>query len=119
MLTPMLKHYAVSYTINYQHRVMVGIQAADEAAALAQAQSLFDQGLIWDDNDETPLLFDDFEELDGETLVFTAQEIDAWPSPDASVLALREAKAARLACEVLLTGDTETALRLARQALAK
>ena len=50
-----MKKFAVSYAIDYVHRVMVGVTAADSNSAIAIASQAFDEGLIWDDTSEIPL----------------------------------------------------------------
>lgn len=54
--------YIIQYTLPYEHRVMVGIEAESREAAIAKAGELFDQGDIWQDSADVPLLSDDFEE---------------------------------------------------------
>jgi hypothetical protein len=100
--------YIVQYTLPYEHRVMVGIEAETPEAALAMAENLFDDGEIWQDTTEIPLLFDDFEE-DGDTgqpLRFTVEQAmesdDPWPVHDASVKALRQQAAASQAARLLV-----------------
>lgn len=108
----MLKHYAVTYELAYVHRVMVGIRAINEAAAVKIAQEAFGQGVIWDDTQDMPLLFDDYEEEDGQTLSFTAEEITVFPKADASVEMIRRQELAFSACRLLQAGDIESALSL-------
>jgi len=58
---------------------------------------------IWDDTVQMPLLFDDYEELEGQSLKFeVVAEVKTWPEPDASVLQLRREAAAMLACRLLV-----------------
>jgi hypothetical protein len=68
--------YVIQYTLPYEHRVMVGIEAESRDEAIARANELFDQGDIWDDTPEVPLLFDDFEEQGdaGVPLEFTVED---------------------------------------------
>jgi hypothetical protein len=100
--------YIIQYTLPYEHRVMVGIEAVTPEAALAMAESLFDDGEIWQDTAEIPLLFDDFEEDGdaGQPLKFTVEQAlgadDPWPAPDASVKVLRQQAAALLAARLLI-----------------
>ena len=54
--------YEATYTLQYLHRVTVGLEADDPESALRIAQQAFDEGLIWDDTPAMPLLYDDFEE---------------------------------------------------------
>jgi len=98
--------YVIQYTLPYEHRVMVGIEAESSEEAIAKAEALFDQGDIWDDTKEVPLLFDDYEETGNSPLVFTVeQELktdEPWPEPDASVKEVRRREAASLAARLLV-----------------
>lgn len=99
--------YIIQYTLPYEHRVMVGIEAENADAAIAKAGELFDQGDIWNDTDQTPLLFDDFEETSdaGVPLAFTVEDevSDKWPESDVSVKAIRRRDAAFAAARQLVT----------------
>jgi len=105
--------YVIQYALPYEHRVMVGIEAPSRDEAIARASELFDQGNIWDDTPEVPLLFDDFEEQGdtGVPLEFTVEdEVSGdWPEPNASVKAIRRRdaafQAARLLVEAYRRGD--------------
>ncbi|HIE54997.1 MAG TPA: hypothetical protein EYP90_07445, partial [Chromatiaceae bacterium] len=66
--------YVVQYTLPYEHRVMVGIEAESREAAIARAEALFDEGEIWQDSAEVPLLFDDYEETGDSPLIFTVEQ---------------------------------------------
>lgn len=98
--------YVIQYTLPYEHRVMVGIKARSREEAIAKAEALFDQGDIWDDTKDVPLLFDDYEETGDSPLVFTVEQelkIDEpWPEPDASVKEVRRREAAFLAARLLV-----------------
>ncbi len=98
--------YVVQYTLPYEHRVMVGIEADSSDEAIATAESLFDEGDIWQDTGEVPLLLDDFDETGDSPLHFTVeQELandESWPEPDASVVTLRCRDAAFQASRLLL-----------------
>ena len=98
--------YVIQYMLPYEHRVMVGIEANSSEEAIAKAEALFDQGDIWDDTKEVPLLFDDYEETGNSPLVFTVeQELktnEPWPEPDASVKEVRRREAAFLATRLLV-----------------
>lgn len=127
--------HIVEYTIDYAHRVQVGIRSESDEVALDKAQAAFDAGTIWDDTAAMPLLFDDYEEKEGETLDFqVVATVDAWPVPDASVLQQRRAANAMEACRLLVVAESmrglngptpnayeqslvETAYRLARMAV--
>lgn len=98
--------YIVQYTLPYEHRVMVGIEAESRDAAIAMAETLFAQGDIWQDSTEVPLLYDDYEETAdaGIPLEFTIEdECQAeWPEPDASVIQIRRQNAAFQAARLLV-----------------
>ena len=113
----MTKKYAVTYQIEYIHRVIVGIAAPDGEAAKQLARNAFDAGIIWDDTENIPLLFDDYEEVDGETVCFTAEQVSAFPEPDASVKSIRQKEFAYCACQNLLSGNVDAARNFARKAL--
>ena len=98
--------YLVQYTLPYEHRVVVGIEAESGKAAIAIAETLFNEGDIWQDSAERPLLFDDYEETGEYPLIFTVvQELDAdapWPEADSSVHQLRRCEAAFTAAKLLV-----------------
>jgi hypothetical protein len=83
--------YVVSYELPYDHLVEVGIEAESEAEAINKARTALDEGSIWDDTPEMPLLHDDFEESNSPgALEFRAREVEDWPAADAPVQAERE-----------------------------
>ena len=98
--------YIVQYTLPYEHQVMVGIEAENRDKAIIKANRLFDQGDIWDDTAEVPLLYDDYVETGdaGVPLTFTIEdEVSGdWPEADASVKAIRRRDAAFLAAKLLV-----------------
>ena len=98
--------YVVQYTLPYEHRVMVGIEAGSSDEAIRKAESLFDQGDIWQDTAEGPLLLDDFDEVGDSPLHFTVEQDLAndkpWPEPDTSVTTLRRRDAAFQASRLLV-----------------
>jgi len=102
--------YVVEYSLAHDHVVQVGVIAKDEAAALRLAETKFDNGTIWDDTADCPLLHDDFEERDGNILEFRIAKVvsrqsttvDRWPDADASVIQLRREKAAMRAARLLV-----------------
>lgn len=111
-----LKKFAVSYTIDYQHRVVVGISALNAESAIKTATKAFDEGEIWDDTPDMPLLFDDYEEVEGETLEFSAKKVSEFPEPDSSVIKLKQDQFAYQACRSLLEGDFDAARDFAQKA---
>ena len=112
-----LKKIAVTYTIDYHHRVVVGVTASDSDIAIEMATKAFDEASIWDNTADMPLLFDDYEEVDGETLQFSAEEVQDFPEPDSSVKDLKQKEFAYYACQALLAGEVDTARDFARKAL--
>lgn len=111
-----LKKFAVSYTIDYQHRVVVGISALNAESAIKIATKAFDGGDIWEDTPDMPLLFDDYEEIEGETLEFSAEKVSEFPEPDSSVIKLKQDQFAYQACRSLLEGDFDAARDFAQKA---
>lgn len=88
--------FVVEYNLDYVHTVEVGVEADTPAAACARAQAAFDDGTLWDNTPDLPLLYDDFEEVEGgQPLAFTATPVEQWPAPDGSVLHLTLRAAAR------------------------
>lgn len=78
--------FVVEYNLDYVHTVTVGVEANDADEACAKAEAAFDAATLWDNTAKMPLLYDDFEEVDGgQPLAFTATPVDEWPSPDGSV----------------------------------
>ncbi|PMS32667.1 hypothetical protein B0G57_12546 [Trinickia symbiotica] len=90
-----LPAYLVGYSLDHTHRIVVGIRAASVEAACAIARAAFDAGTLWDDAPNMPLLYDDYEEHDGQILSFDATGVAAWPAADVSVRAVRLHAAAR------------------------
>ena len=98
--------YVIQYTLPYEHRVMVGIEANNSDEAVRKAETLFDQGDIWQDTEKVPLLLDDYEETGDSSLLFTVEQTlrddEPWPTPDASVVTLRRRDAAFQAARLLV-----------------
>ena len=98
--------YVVQYTLPYEHRVMVGIEADNSDEAVRKAETLFDQGDIWQDTATVPLLLDDYDETGDSPLLFTVEQTlrddEPWPTPDASVVTLRRRDAAFQASRLLV-----------------
>jgi hypothetical protein len=98
--------YIVGYTLPYEHRVMVGIDADSGAEATTKAEALFDDAEIWQDTDEVPLLMDDFEEKGDGPLLFTIEKglapDEPWPEPACSVKEIRRREAAFTAARMLV-----------------
>lgn len=102
-----MKHI-VEYTLPYEHHVLVGIETDTPENAIATAEALFNEGTIWQDTTEVPLLFDDFEE-DGDAgvplefkVVQTLGPDEPWPKGDASVQELRRRAEALHAAHLLV-----------------
>lgn len=103
-----MTRYVLEYQLPYIHRVQVGVRAGTHEAGIGKAMALFDTGRIWDDSDDVPLLFDDYEE-DGDAgvplelkVVATLRDDEDWPDADASVSVLRRQRAAMNAARMLV-----------------
>ena len=98
--------YVIQYTLPYEHRVMVGIEADNSDEAVRKAETLFDQGDIWQDTATVPLLLNDYEETGDSPLLFTVEQMlrddETWSTPDASVVTLRRRDAAFWAPRLLV-----------------
>jgi len=112
-----LKKFAVTYEIDYTHRVVVGVAAPDAETAKQLASDAFDEGSIWDNTEEMLLLFDDYEEVDDETLLFSAEEVSEFPEPDSSVKAIKQKEFAFYACQSMLAGQLDSARDFAMKAM--
>jgi hypothetical protein len=84
-----MQKFMVAYGLDYSHRVVVGVDASSPELAAGTARKAFDAGTLWDDALEMPLLYDDYEEIDGQTVVFDVTPVNRWPVADASVLLRR------------------------------
>lgn len=74
-----LKKFEVEYRLPYQHVVIVGVNAASSDEAVTIASRAFDDGSIWDNTANMPLLRDDYEEVDeGGVLEFKATGTDVF-----------------------------------------
>lgn len=96
----------VEYELDYVHRVQVAVPSVSDEDAIARAEEAFENGTIWDDTQGMPVLFDDFEESDSNTLAFkvidTVPGMGDLPPKDASVLAHIKQVSAQYACSLLL-----------------
>lgn len=97
-----LKKFVVSYTIDTVHRVSIGVEARNEVCAREKAEKAFDEATIWNDTRNMPLLSDDFEEKDGESLFWEVESVDRFPEADHSVRQIRKEQAAFRACRALV-----------------
>lgn len=103
--TENLRKHKVRYQLDYAHVVEVGIKAIDCEDAINRAQQLFDDGTIWDNTPEVPLLSDDYEEINGQSLQFSVEEIpegEPFPAPDDSVIEETKRQAAFNAARLLV-----------------
>lgn len=80
-----MKFFEVEYRLPHDHMVVVGVKAESPEAAVAKAEAAFDQGHIWDNTPDMPLLIDDYGETDA-VLVFKAKEVSTFKA-DSSVQA--------------------------------
>lgn len=85
-----MNNYIVRYTLPYDHIVEVGIKASSAKAAAAKACRAFDNGTLWDNTPEMPLLQDSYEEANhgdhGVSLEFEAEMVKDFPDPHPGVL---------------------------------
>lgn len=89
-----LPAFMVGYSLDYTHRTVVGIRAANANAARAIAHTAFTAGTLRDDTPDRPLLYDNDEEIDGQTVQFDATAVSIWPSASPSVAASKLRSAA-------------------------
>jgi hypothetical protein len=76
--------------------------------------------VIWDDTQGMPLLYDDYEEFGDNCLIFEAEEVNAFPPPDMSVVVAKAKQYALKACDALNAGDLDGARKWAENvALAR
>lgn len=94
------RKFAVTYTLPYEHQVVVGVLASSAEAAVNIARAAFDAGSIWDDTAAMPLLSDEYIEQDG-CLAFSANPVDAF-EVDSSVIEIKRDLSAHRACTLLL-----------------
>ena len=88
-----LNRYVVEYELPYAHRVQVGVFAEDSDSAMKRAEESFDEGTLWEDTAEMPLLYDDYEQDEnaGAALVFRViDQVEGFPEPDSSVRTIKE-----------------------------
>lgn len=91
-----MKQFVVSYSISHDHIVEVGIKASSSQAAIRKAKKYFDDGSLWDNTSDMPLLRDEMSEVDnGSTLEFDATEVKEFPQPDVTAQGLLMEVAAR------------------------
>lgn len=108
-----LPAFMVGYSLDHTHRVVVGIRAASADAACAIARAAFDAGTLWDDTPGMPLLYDDYEELDGQVLAFDATSVPTWPAADVSIGAVKLHAAAHRLLAFARLADTRLPLAAA------
>ena len=99
-----LMKYLVEYILPYEHICRVGVEAGSEEEACAKAEARFANGTLWDDAPDMPVLYDDYEEVDGCALEFRATECadGRYPDPDISAQLLRRRTWASRAAELLI-----------------
>ncbi|MCG7871032.1 MAG: hypothetical protein JAZ11_02890 [Candidatus Thiodiazotropha lotti] len=107
--------YIVEYELPYSHRVQVGVYADSAEIAGQKVEMAFNEGTIWDDTPEMPLLYDDFEETGdaGVALKFNVvEQCKEFPEPDGCVTAIRRDDAGRNALAALKKRDLAAALQI-------
>jgi hypothetical protein len=70
-----MKKYEVTYSLSYNHIVTVGVLASSGDKAVEKAQKAFNLGTLWNDTPTMPHLFNDYEEVEDNTLTFEAKEV--------------------------------------------
>lgn len=105
-----MKNFLVSYTLGYEHRVSVGVEARSAGAAREKVQAALDNGTLWDDPG-IRLLQDEYEENDGNVLELQSVAVEKFPPPEASAVAFQEQgealALARLIASLPLWGELE------------
>lgn len=96
--------YLVEYILPYEHICRIGVEADSKEAACVKAQERFDNGTLWDDAPDMPLLYDDYEEVEGCALEFRATECEGgrYPDPHVSAKILQRRNLASRAAELLI-----------------
>jgi hypothetical protein len=101
----------VEYALDYVHYVRVAVRSVSDRDAIALAEEAFDNATIWDDTPDMPLLYDDFEETEDNTLVFKVVEVvgdrEDLPPKDGSAMAHRRKESAMKACSLLIQAFEE------------
>lgn len=104
-----MKNFVVRYSLPHEHVVEVGVKANSASAAVNKAKKHFDNGTLWDDTHDMPLLRDEFEESDdGAALEFEARPVKEFPQPDASARALNFDIAAKHLVREIASGKRTT-----------
>lgn len=98
--------YVLEYELPYVHTVRVGVTAVTDECAIKQASELFEAGTVWDNTDQVPLLYDDYDETGDAPVTFTVIEklpADAgWPEAASCVSQIQRREAAFEACRLLV-----------------
>lgn len=111
MKNPPMAVRIVEYELDYIHRVQVAVPSVSDQDAVARAEEAFDNATIWDDTPGMPLLYDDYEESEHNTLEFhvvdTVASMKNLPPKDASAKVHHQRESARMACSLLLLACEE------------
>ena len=110
---PEKSKFIVTYEVQYVHRVQVGVTAFDHDSAILTVRNALDTGSILDDCQAMPLLYDEYNEVGGDSLNFIAEPVDSFPVPDVSVNDYQRKENAFKACSTLVQ-----AMQLAMQVFA-
>lgn len=96
-----LKNFEVEYRLPYEHVVVVGVRSTSPDEAQSIVSRAFDDGSIWDNTANMPLLRDDYEEVDnGGVLEFKATETHSF-KVDGSVKVVSHLQLAETAIALL------------------
>ncbi|HEU0197056.1 MAG TPA: hypothetical protein VFQ88_07610 [Nevskiaceae bacterium] len=97
-----MSKFTVEYSLGYDHRVMIGVEAESTEEARSKAEAAFSAGTTWDNTPDMPLLYDDYDEMDSNCLEFVAQPVAAFPPRDCSVDDLQGRSRAVVAARALV-----------------
>ena len=82
--------YIVSYSLDYEHRVCVAVQASSNEEARATVEEALDEGTLWDDAPDRKLLVDEFEEMDGNVIELDVRPVKDFPRVETGVICMRQ-----------------------------
>lgn len=99
-----MKLFEVEYRLPYDHLVVVGVKATSSTAAVTKVVTALNEGNIWDNTPDMPLLVDDYGETSA-VLGFKVKEVSAFKA-DSSVQ------------EKVLEGHASNAIALLRKVQA-
>lgn len=111
------RNFIVTYEIDYTHHLDVGVIAINQEEAKKIIKRKLEEGTIFDNTETMPLLYDDYEEHNLNTLRFSVKEVIEFPEPDISVEVIKRREFAFQASRAILSDDYTSALLFAKKAL--